>query len=135
MNDEKPAEIDMADWDAARRLGDAVNIHVMASLETGRDRPGFVAIRLSDGRSPDGALYDTRADCTRHQPNRDIFPCKVGKDTISAEEAWMILKFARQGFSNGVVFTDEAPVMPQLPELHPQAGAFPRIDLSKWGYN
>lgn len=133
MTDAKPDDVDMETWDSARRMMDAVNLHVLAMTESGRDRPGFVAIRLSDGRSPDGVLYDSRRECVRYQPNNDVFPCQVEKMNMSAKEAVTVLKFARMAFRNGVIFAEEAPILPQLSELVPRGQDFPRVDLSKWG--
>jgi len=134
MPDEKPDGVSMADWDAARRMMDAVNLHVMATLEQNRDRPGYVAIRLEDGRSPDGVVYDSRKDAARHQPDPKNFYVKIGKMSMSATEAYTVLRFARMALKSGVVFAEEEPVLPQLSEYIP-SGNFPRIDLSKWGRN
>lgn len=109
------------DWDAAQRCAEAVNIHVAAyreHLKQGRDRPGFVAIRLEDGRSPDNTLYDTRREATRFQPP---FPdgkmyIKVGPDTMSPRMALIVLKAHRYAFERGVVFTEEEIVLPHRME-------------------
>jgi len=117
MNDERPS-ITPEESDAAKYLMDAVNIHVQASRASGRDRPGFVAIRLSDGKSPTGDIYDTREDAVRfnlHDPN--VFYVKVGKDTMSFQEALIQLQTHRMAKARGVVFQREAVVMPQLSEL------------------
>lgn len=134
MTDTKPDGVSMEDWDAARRMMDAVNLHVMAMQEQNRDRPGYVVIRLEDGRSPDGVVYDTRKDAARHQSDPKNFYVKVGKMSMSAMEAYTVLRFARMALKNGVVFAEEEPVIPQLSEFIPR-GNFPRIDLSKWGRN
>lgn len=113
--DETPTQEEL---DAARRMADAVNLHVHAALAENRDRPGYVAIRLSDGRSPDGVLYDTRRDAARHNLNdRAAFYVKVGKDTMPAREALVVLKLARLAFERGVVFAEEEVVTPHLTEL------------------
>lgn len=132
MTDEKPADVPMELWDAARRLADAVNLHMLAMVAENRDRPGFVAIRLEDGRSPDGVLYDTRRDAVRHQSDPKMFYVKVGKMSMGATEAVTVLKFARMALKSGIVFADEDPQLPQLSELQPR-GKFPRISLAKWG--
>lgn len=106
-----------SEWDAAQRCADEVNVHVAAyreHLRQGRDKPGFVAIRLHDGRSPDHVLYDTRADATRHQPP---FPdgmmyVKVTPTDMTPRMALAVLKVHRQAFEKGVVFTEEEIVLP-----------------------
>lgn len=104
--------------DAAKRLADAVNLHVLAGLAENRDRPGFVAIRLSDGRSPDGVLYDSRRDVFRHHPHeRALFAVKVGKETMPEREAVIVLQMARMSYRRGVVFSEEEPLVPHLSEL------------------
>lgn len=132
MTDEKPENVPMELWDAARRMMDAVNLHIVAAWASGRDRPGYVAIRLADGRSPDGVLYDTRRDAVRHQQDRAMFYVKVGRMSMGAAEAVTTLRFARMALKAGVVFAEEEPVLPQLSELIPR-GDFPRISLKDWG--
>lgn len=106
--------------DAAQRLADAVNLHVLAVLAegTGRDQPGYVAIRLEDGRSPDGVLYDTRRDaCHHHRFNAATCYVKVGRETMPLNEALIVLQMNRMAFKNGVVFSEEEVITPQLTEL------------------
>lgn len=117
MNDERP-EITQEEKDAARRLMDAVNIHVDASRASGREKPGWVAIKLSDGRSPTGDLYDEQKDAARfnaYDPN--VFFLKVGKMPIGFREALLQLQQHRQARRAGVVFHREVVVLPQLSEL------------------
>jgi hypothetical protein len=134
VSDEKPKDVPVELWDAARRMMDAHNLHMLAMVAENRDRPGYVAIRLEDGRSPDGVLYDTRKDAARHQSDPKNFYVKVGKMSMSSREAVAVLKFARQALAAGVVFAEEEPILPQLSELAPR-GNFPRISLAKWGRN
>lgn len=104
--------------DAARYLMDAVNIHVQASRELGRETPGYVAVRLSDGKSPTGDLYDNRGDAIRHNlHDANLFYVKVGKDTMAFREALLVLQMHRMARKNGVVFANEEVVTPQLTEL------------------
>lgn len=110
------------EWDAAKRMADAVNLHVLAhraQLGNGRDTPGFVAIRLEDGRSPDGVLYDTRRDAARHWPPYPNGMCyvKIGRSDMSVKEALVVLMLHRQAFRNGVVFSEEEIVVPHRLEL------------------
>lgn len=105
--------------DAAQRLADAVNLHVhaIAAEGSGRDKPAYIAVRLFDGRSPDGVLYDSRSDATRHQNDPGVFFVKVGRDTMPLNEALIVLQMNRRAYRQGVVFTEEEVVAPQLPEL------------------
>lgn len=101
---------------AVRHLRDAVNLHVLAQ---GSESYGkYIAIRLSDGKSPDGALYDTRRDAVRH--NREdpwCFYVKIAPGGIQENEAWVVLGYARQAKKAGVVFAEEEPVVPHRLEL------------------
>ena|SRR6266545_3918725 len=120
MTDERPQDrpVTQEEIDAARYLMDAVNLHVQASRAAGRETPGFVAIRLSDGKSPTGDLYDNRLDAIRHNlHDANIFYVKVGKMTMSFREALIVLQMNRMARANGVVFANEAVVAPQLTEL------------------
>ena len=104
--------------DAANRMRDAVNLHVLAGT-FGERRIGFVAIRLDDGRSHQNTLYDTRVDAVRATANleKGWFFTKVGVETMGEREAVMVLQMARQAFKAGVVFAEEDPVVPMLSEL------------------
>jgi hypothetical protein len=110
------------EWDAAKRVADAVNLHVLAhkaQLGNGRDTPGYVAVRLADGRSPDGVLYDTRRDAARHWPPypEGMMYVKIGRDDMSVKEGLIILMMHRQAFAKGVVFSEEEIVVPHRLEL------------------
>ncbi|HEY2087452.1 MAG TPA: hypothetical protein VGH54_15730 [Mycobacterium sp.] len=116
MNGERP-ELTTEESDAARHLMDAVNIHVQASRASGREKPGWVAIRLQDGKSPTGDLYDTQSDAARFSMNdSNVFYVKVGKDTMGFREALIQLRVNRQARARGVVFTRETVVAPMLIE-------------------
>jgi len=116
MTDEQP-EVTREESDAAKYLMDAVNIHVQASRASGREKPGWVAIRLSDGKSPTGDLYDTQPDAARFNLyDSNVFFLKVGKDTMGFREALLMLRVNRQARKNGVVFTRETVVPPMLSE-------------------
>lgn len=110
------------EWDAARRMADAVNLHVQvlkAEIDGGRTTPGYVAIRLEDGRSPDGKLYDTRRDAARHHPPypSGMTYVKVGRDSMSVREALVVLNYHRQAFRRGVVFSEEEVILPNRLEV------------------
>jgi hypothetical protein len=105
--------------DAAARMRDAVNLHVLGGNIGVRQRHlCWVAIRLSDGRS-DGELYESRADAVRHTTNRERgwFYVKVGQSEMPLNEAIIVLQQARQAFRNGIIFAEEQVVTTQLPEL------------------
>lgn len=111
-------ELSREEIDAARRMMDAVNLHVQASRASGREEPGFVAIKLSDGSSTDGVLYDNRRDAVRHNiHDRAACYVKVGKMSMTFKEAVVVLLMNRKAYSNGVVFAEEAPQHLQLTEL------------------
>jgi hypothetical protein len=106
--------------DAAQRMADAVNLHVaaIAAEGSGRDRPGFVAIRLADGRSPDGVLYDTRREAVlRHRFEGGVCYLRVGRDSMPVREAVIVLQMHRMAYKRGVVFAEEDVVIPQMTEL------------------
>jgi hypothetical protein len=116
------AEATDEEWDACQRLADAVNIHVLAQnaeLGNGRDRPGYVAVRLADGRS-DGVLYDTRADAVRHQAHAAdpyFAYIKVGRQMMPPREAWVVLMYHRQAAASGHVLAEEEVILPHRLEL------------------
>jgi hypothetical protein len=127
MTDEPKEErpVTQEEIDAARYLMDAVNLHVQASRASGREKPGLVAIRLSDGKSPTGDLYDTWADAVRftgHDPT--VFFIRVGKDTIPFRAALLQLQMHRMAYKRGVVLHQQAVVLPHLTEL--VSGFLPR---------
>lgn len=128
MTGDNPDHPDVVEEIAAGlRLAEAVNLHVVANRTGGaRDRPGFIAARLSDGRTADSnVLYDTQADAIRHHLNDlNIFYVKVGRATMSLQEARVVLRFNRQARKNGVIFAEEQVVVPQLSELLRQSNAF-----------
>jgi hypothetical protein len=122
MNDEVTTE----ESDAAKYMMDAVNLHVQASRASGREKPGWVAIRLADGKSPTGDLYDTQKDAARFNLyDSNVFFLKVGKDTMGFREALTVLRLNRQARKAGVVFTRETVVSPMLAEN--LRGFFPAI--------
>lgn len=106
--------------DAANRMKDAVNLHVVVGTAFAERQIGYVAIRLSDGTSHDkNTLYDTRRDAVRHTQNEEPgwFYVKVGAESMSERTAIIVLQMARQAFKNGVVFAEEEPIVPMLSEL------------------
>ena len=115
-------DVTQEETDAAKRLAEAVNLHVNAlSAEgSGRERPGYVAIRLLDGKPADESnpLYDSRADATRHNTfSPAVCYVKVGRDTMPTSEALIVLQMNRMAYKRGVVFSEEEVIVPQLSEL------------------
>lgn len=88
----------MKNHDAAKRLSDAVNLHITVAISQG-DIAGaygkWVAAKLEDGSS-DGALYDTKQQAVDHQSNPKIC-CyvKIPPDGMSVQDAWTFLKVNR----------------------------------------
>lgn len=116
----KPAEATEEEWDSAKRMADAVNLHVTVlkqQLASGRTTPGYVAVRLSDGRSPDGVLHDSRKEAARLQADPWNFYVKVGRDFMTPKEAWILLNYSRAAKRRGVVFAEEEPILPHRLEL------------------
>lgn len=108
--------------DSAERLREAVNLHVSAVLAegSGRERPGFIAVRLADGKPADEAnpLYDSRADATRHHIHKtNVFYVRIGREHMPLNEALIVLQMHRMARKRGVVFTEEEIIVPQLTEL------------------
>jgi hypothetical protein len=112
-------EIRQEEWDAARRMAEAVNLHIAAGREMRQEnRAGFVAIDLADGRSPDGTLYPSRLDAVKGQKgNKYRFFVKIGPKDMSEREALVCLMYARRAFAAGHVFAEEEPLMPQRLEI------------------
>lgn len=105
--------------DAANRMRDAVNLHVIAGVLGVRERRlQWVAIKLEDGRS-DGEVYESRPDAVRHTANksRGWFYVKVGAESMNEREAIIVLQQARQAFAKGVIFAEEDVITPHLSEL------------------
>lgn len=104
---------------AAARMRDAVNLHVVAGNLGVRERHlQWVAINLDDGRS-DGEVYETRRDAVRHThlKSKAWFYVKVGADSMGERESIIVLQQARQAYKAGVVFAEEHVITPQLSEL------------------
>jgi hypothetical protein len=108
----------------AQRMCDAVNLHVhaIAAEGEGREQPGFVAIRLSDGRFPgrSAVRLPRRRRSRHHHHDRFMFFVRVGRETMPLREALIVLQMARMAFKRGVIFSEEEVIVPQMTELmHP----------------
>lgn len=113
-------DVTTEEWDAARRMRDAVNRFVDEARATRaqRTKPPFIAIDLADGRCPDGTLYDSRADAVAGQKgNKYRFFVCIGPDGMGTKAALVCLMYARRAFKAGYVFAEEEPVMPQRLEI------------------
>lgn len=107
--------------DAARRMMDAVNMHVAVRVANNAEQPQYIAIRLDDGSSPDNhTLYDNRRDVFRGKNRwaRNIMAVKIGIQTMPLREAIIVLQMNRRAFENGVIFSEEEPVTLHLPEFN-----------------
>lgn len=105
--------------DAAARMREAVNLHVVAGALGARERRlCWLAIKLEDGRS-DGELYESRADAVRHTTNksRGWFYVLLGVDSMGERESIIVLQQARQAFKAGVIFAEEQVATPMMSEL------------------
>lgn len=108
------------EWDAARRMRDAVNHFAEEARATRaqRTRPPFIAIDLADGRCPDGTLYDSRPEAVAGQKgNKHRFFVAVPPDGMGVKAALVCLMYARRAFKAGYVFAEEEPVLPQRLEI------------------
>lgn len=86
--------------DAARRMADAVNLHLAA---VGLAAVGkWVACRMSDGVS-DGVLYDTRREAVAHQFHEQFCAyVHVPVTGMTPRQAENYLAFTRQCYDNGI---------------------------------
>lgn len=109
------------EWDVARRVADAVNLHILAN----EDARGWVACSMQDGRS-DGNLYDTRRDAVRHQSDEtNRFYLKVAPGGIQPKEAWVSVVYFRSLRDAGIRPDHEDVTLPQRAEL--LKGVAPRL--------
>lgn len=91
--------------DAARRTADTYMLHRVAG---GMASVGKVfAVALGDGTG-DGVLYDTMADCIRHQRHNAKWYAyfRVGREDMSVCAAAGLLKLHRDADAAGIKFVD-----------------------------
>lgn len=114
------------EWDVARRVQEAVNIHLQVDPEA----RGFVACSMADGRS-DGSLYDTRTQAVHHQMKSanesNFFYPKVHLGGMSLREAWAVVVYFRALRDKGIRPDHEEVLMPQDSDL--LRGVAPRLVL------
>ncbi|MFG2848499.1 hypothetical protein ACGF12_35870 [Kitasatospora sp. NPDC048296] len=104
------------EWDTARRVSDAVNLHIAATP----DARGFVACRMDDGRS-NGDLYDTRRDAVRHHmkagQESNYLYIKVVPGGITPRSAWVMVVAFRKLRDAGIRPDHEDVQLPHQREL------------------
>lgn len=85
----------LAEIDAAKRVSDTVNLHLVAQTDI-KDATGkWVAFLLCDGTS-DGNLYDEKDDAIRHQSDpKACCYLKITPDGISVQDAVHYLRINR----------------------------------------
>jgi hypothetical protein len=92
--------------DAARRVADTYMIHRIANPKLGSVGRVF-AVALADGDS-DMVLYDTMADCIRHQKHNAKWYAylRVGREDMTICAAESVLKLHRDADQAGIKFVD-----------------------------
>jgi hypothetical protein len=108
-----------ADIDAARRLHDAVNLHLVADFE--RAIRSIIVVNLQDG-STDNTLYDSWDDALRKGCPDDRWhaPLRITPDGINERDARLWMRTNRMLPGIGVM-----PASPEhivSPRIHPPGG-------------
>ena len=82
--------------DAAKRISDTVNLHLVAAQDLQHVYGKWCAFKLEDGRS-DGVIYPTKEIAIEHQKSDPKQYCylKITPDGISVKDAWHFLKANR----------------------------------------
>lgn len=90
--------------DAARRISDVVNMHLVADPDGARGK--WAAFRMDDGGS-DGVLYDKKRDAIKHQLHEQLCCYLVIPPSgMSPRQAENFLKFTRALYDNGMRLID-----------------------------
>lgn len=85
--------------DAAKRMSDAINLHLMADRQGNAGR--WVAIRLSDGGS-DGVVYDNVAHAANAQLHyRQCAYVRISQGGMTPREAEVVLAYHRKVYDAG----------------------------------
>lgn len=86
------------DKDAAKRMSDTVNLHLVAASDILDVVGKWVAFKLEDGTT-DGSLYDRKDDAVSHQsiPKRCCY-LKITPDGITEKDAGTFLKVNRHPY-------------------------------------
>jgi hypothetical protein len=97
--------------DAAKRLSDAVTLHMLATNNSAAG--SWIAARLSDGGT-NGDVYETREQAIRHNPDYHCY-LLIPPDGMGIQAASIFLRFNRVLFKNGMRMPepDREFVMPQ----------------------
>jgi hypothetical protein len=106
--------------DAARRVSDIYMLHRLAVPGLGNVGKVF-AVALADGRS-DLVLYDTMADCIRHQKHNAKWYAylRVGREDMTICNAASVLRLHRDADAAGLKFVgrdDPSFAMELIPRL------------------
>ena len=95
------------EMNAAKRLSGIVNsLCVIYPMDVVIN--SWIAVRLSDGGT-DGVLYETRRDAVRHQPHEKqcaYLSLRQAPGGMDIQAAYAVLKFHRDAYDAGYVFTD-----------------------------
>lgn len=95
------------DLDAAKRLSSLITtLAIVQPYDVLCN--SWIAVRLSDG-GYDGTLYDSRLDAVRHQPFEKqcaYVHLRAALSGMEVREAYAFLKFHRDAYDKGYVFTD-----------------------------
>lgn len=86
-------EVDGGHSDAAKRLSDAYNLHIVCGARMG----AVLAYSLADASS-DGVLYDSRSDAVAHQRHNEARRgyVRIGAGRMSVCEAAAVIRWDRQ---------------------------------------
>jgi hypothetical protein len=106
--------------DAAKRVCDTYNLHRAAGAAFGirSNLNKIFACALADGSS-DGDLYDTRQDAIRHQHHNEKWYAylRVERYLMTICQAESMLRWHREAYEKGLVFTDRDDRLPGTPGL------------------
>ena len=93
--------------EAGRRASDTVNQYI-AFYSVWDIRNKWLAFRLADG-SYDGALYDTKRDAVRHQPDEKLCAYFCFRNCLTGtkpKDMAIYLAFNREAYDNGMRMPD-----------------------------
>lgn len=83
------------DWDAAKRISDTVNLHLVATTDPMENVGKWCVFALVDGKT-DGVAYDSKDDALRHtRHSKDHCYLQITPDGISQKDALHFLRINR----------------------------------------
>jgi hypothetical protein len=83
------------DWDAAKRISDTVNLHLVATTDPMENVRKWCVFALSDGAT-DNIVYDTKDDALRHtRHSKDHCYLQITPDGITQNDALRFLRINR----------------------------------------